>query len=135
MKKSRYIAPFIMSIYACYAGAHDFTSDAVVTPLMSRALEKFPGQVGSMITVEYPPGGKTGQHRHEDAYTFVYVLEGRLEMQIKGGKLTPLGPGDTFFEKPGDIHAVSRNASNSEPARFLVISIKNSEAPGLTPVN
>jgi len=104
-----------------------------VTTLMSKNLTNIPGKEALMITVEYPPGGSDPIHRH-NAAAFVYVLEGSVVMQVKGGKQVTLGPGETFYEGPDDIHIVGRNASNTKPAKFVVFLIKNSGAPVLVPV-
>ncbi len=93
-----------------------------VVSLMSKDLTDFPGKEALMITVEYPPGGADPVHRH-DAHAFVYVLEGSVVMQVKGGKEVTLGPGQTFYEGPNDIHVVGRNGSNTKPAKFLVMLI------------
>jgi quercetin dioxygenase-like cupin family protein len=86
-----------------------------------------------MITVEYPPGGADPVHRH-DAQALVYILEGSVVMQVRGGKEVTLGPGQTFYEGPDDIHVVGRNASTTKPAKFLVMLIKKKGAPVLMPV-
>jgi quercetin dioxygenase-like cupin family protein len=86
-----------------------------------------------MITVEYPPGGTDPVHRH-NAHAFVYVLEGSVVMQLKGGKETTLTPGQTSYEGPDDVHVVGRNASDTKPAKFVVLLIKNKGAPVLVPV-
>ena len=86
-----------------------------------------------MLIVEYPPGGADPVHRH-DAHAFVYVLEGSVIMQLKGSDPVTLRPGQTFYEGPDDIHVVGRNASQTEPAKFLVVFVKNKGAPILTPV-
>ena len=86
-----------------------------------------------MLTVEYPPGAVSTRHRH-NANTFVYVLEGSVVMQVEGGKEVTLGPGQTFYESPDDVHVVSKNASNSQPAKFLVFFVKDKGAPSLVPV-
>ncbi|HEY7334362.1 MAG TPA: cupin domain-containing protein [Bryobacteraceae bacterium] len=91
------------------------------------------GKEGTMITVEYAPGESSAAHRH-NAYTFVYVLEGSVVMQVKGGKEVTLGPGQTFYESPEDIHTVSRNASKTKPAKFLVFMVKDKGAPATVPV-
>ncbi|MCZ4307011.1 cupin domain-containing protein [Zoogloeaceae bacterium G21618-S1] len=101
---------------------------AQVTPLMTQALPDYPGKNGVVITVEYPPGGESPVHRH-NAHAFVYVLEGSIVMGVRGGKTVTLGPGQTFHEGPDDIHTVSRNASRTEPARFLVVLLKNAGEP------
>jgi quercetin dioxygenase-like cupin family protein len=104
-----------------------------VVSLMSKALTDFPGKEVLMITVEYPPGGGDPVHRH-DAHGFIYVLEGSVVMQVRGGKEVTLGPGQTFYEGPDDIHVVGRNASSTKPAKFLVMLIKKKGAPVLVPV-
>ena len=85
-----------------------------------------------MITVEYAPGGSDPIHRH-NAHAFVYVLEGSVVMQLKGGKEITLTPGQTFYEGPNDVHVVGRNASSTKPAKFLVFLVKNKGAPVLVP--
>ena len=108
--------------------------DAKVTPLMSKDLAEVPGKEGLMITVVYPPGASDPIHRH-NAYAFVYVLEGSVVMQVKGGKEITLTPGQTFYEGPNDIHTVGRNASSTKPAKFIVFLVKDKGAPVLVPVN
>jgi len=107
--------------------------EAAVTPLMSKDLPEFPGKEALMIRVEYQPGGSDAIHRH-NAHTFVYVLEGSIVMQVKGGKEVTLKPGETFYEGPNDVHLVSRNASSTEGAKFVVFMLKNKGAPVLVPV-
>ena len=80
-----------------------------VTSLMSKALAENPGKEVLMITVEYPPGSVDPTHRH-NAQAFVYVLEGSIVMQVRGGKEVTLTPGQTFYEGPDDVHVVGRNA-------------------------
>jgi quercetin dioxygenase-like cupin family protein len=100
---------------------------------MSQELAENPGKEVLMITVEYPPGEVDPIHRH-NAQAFVYVLEGSIVMQLKGGKEVTLTPGQTFYEGPDDVHVVGRNASSTKPAKFLVVLIKNKGAPVLVPV-
>jgi quercetin dioxygenase-like cupin family protein len=107
---------------------------AEVKALLTRPLPDLPGKEVAMATVTYPPGGATGPHRH-DSDTFVYVLEGALVMQVDGGKEVTLRAGDTFYESPTDIHRISRNASSTAPAKFLVFAIKNQGVPGTRPVD
>ncbi len=104
-----------------------------VRSLISKDLKDFPGKEGLMIAVEYPPGGADPIHRH-NAHGFIYVLEGSVVMQVKGGKEVTLTPGQTFYESPNDVHVVGRNASNTKPAKFLVFLVKNKGAPVLVPV-
>jgi quercetin dioxygenase-like cupin family protein len=106
--------------------------EAKVTELFSKDLKEFPGKEGLLITVEYPPGNVDPVHRH-NAHAFVYVLEGSIVMQVKGGKEVTLKPGDTFYEGPDDVHTVGRNASKTEPAKFVVFFVKDKGAPALIP--
>jgi quercetin dioxygenase-like cupin family protein len=106
--------------------------EAAVTPLMTKALADMPGKEALMISVEYPPGSKDAVHRH-NAHAFVYVLEGSIVMQVKGGKEVTLTPGQTFYEGPSDVHIVGRNASTTKPAKFLVLLLKGKGAPVLVP--
>ena len=107
--------------------------EAKVTPLLSKDLN-LPGKEGLMIVVEYPPGSSDPIHRH-NANAFVYVLEGTIVMQVKGGKETTLTPGQTFYEGPDDVHVVGRNASQTKPAKFVVFLVKDKGAPVLVPTN
>jgi quercetin dioxygenase-like cupin family protein len=104
----------------------------VVTPLMMKELTDISSKEMLMITVDYPPGGADPIHRH-DAHAFVYVLEGAIVMQVRGGKEVTLKPGQTFYEGPNDIHTVGRNASTTQPAKFLVVLLKNKGAEALIP--
>jgi quercetin dioxygenase-like cupin family protein len=101
--------------------------------LMMRDLIGAPGKEVVMSTIVVPPGANPPPHRH-DAQVFVYVLEGTVIMQVKGGPRVTLGPGGTFYESPTDIHVVSANASKTKPAKFLAILIKDKDKPAYTPV-
>lgn len=94
-----------------------------VAPLMSQDLADMPGKEGLMITVDYAPGAADPVHRHR-AHGFIYVLEGSIVMGVKGGKEVTLTAGQTFYEGPNDVHTVGRNASTTQPAKFLVLLIK-----------
>src|SRR5213593_1695288 len=108
--------------------------ESKVTQVLSKDLTDIPGKEGLMITVEYPPGGSDPIHRH-NAHAFVYVLEGSVVMQVRGGKETILTPGQSFYEGPDDVHVVGRNASQTKPAKFLVFLVKDKGAPVLVPAN
>ena len=123
------VVPAIVAC-SCFAGPYAH-ADAVVTVLLTKPLPELPGKAMEMITVDYPPGSSDPIHRH-DAHAFVYVLEGSIVMQVKGGKEVTLTPGQTFYEGPSDVHVVGRNASSSKPAKFLVVLVKNEGAPILT---
>jgi quercetin dioxygenase-like cupin family protein len=108
----------------------DAAEEPVVTPLLLKELPDISGKEALMITVNYPPGGADPIHRH-DAHAFVYVLEGSIVMQVRGGEEVTLTPGQTFYEGPNDVHIVGRNASSTKPAKFLVVLVKNK---GVEPV-
>src|SRR6267378_3485817 len=119
---------------ACLMSGALVAQEAKVTPLLSKDLTNLPGKEGLMITVEYPPGSSDPIHRH-NAHAFVYVLEGSIVMQVRGGKEVTLTPGQTFYEGPDDIHVVGRNASKTKPAKFVVFLVKNKDAPVVVPAN
>src|SRR3974377_2414495 len=81
-----------------------------VTEVFSKEFTDIPGKEVLMLTVEYPPGGSDPIHRH-NAHAFVYVLEGSVVMQVRGGQQVTLTPGQTFYEGPDEIHLVDRNAN------------------------
>ena len=113
-----------------------FAQQTKVTPLMAQPLPGFSGpeKEGSVALVEFPPGTSSPAHRH-NAHVFVYVLEGSLVMQVKGGQEVTLKAGDTFYEKPDDIHVVSKNVSATAPAKILTFFVKDKGAPATVPAN
>ena len=121
-------------VLVCLISGTLMAQEAKVTPLMSKDLTNLQGKEGLMITVDYPPGSSDPIHRH-NAHAFIYVLEGSIVMQVKGGKEVTLTPGQTFYEGPDDIHVVGRNASKTKPAKFVVFFVKDKGAPVLVPAN
>jgi quercetin dioxygenase-like cupin family protein len=105
---------------------------AKLTELMSKDLTDLPGKEGLMLLIEYPPGSTDPIHRH-NAHGFIYVLEGSIVMQVRGGKEVTLTPGQTFYEGPEDVHVIGRNASDTKPAKFVVVFVKDKGAPVLVP--
>jgi quercetin dioxygenase-like cupin family protein len=131
---TRGLRPLIFSLMlAAGVQAHAEPPGPAVTALMNKALEDFPGKEVLMITVDFPPGAVDPLHRH-DAHGFIYVLEGSIVMGVKGGKEQTLGPGQTFYEGPHDLHTVGRNASKTKPAKFLVFLLKDKNKPAVIPV-
>lgn len=130
----RSVVPTALISLVCLLTVPSVAQNPRVTPLVTKQLAGVPGKEAVMLTVEYPPGGSSSKHRH-NANTFVYVLEGSIVMQVEGGKTVTLGPGQTFYESPDDIHTVSKNASDSQPAKFLVFFVKDKDAPASVPVN
>jgi quercetin dioxygenase-like cupin family protein len=124
----------LILVLVCLVALPLDTQEAKVTPLLSKDLTEFPGKEGVMLTVEYPPGSKDPIHRH-NAHGFIYVLEGSIVMQVRGGKEVTLTPGETFYEGPSDVHVVGRNASQTKPAKFVVFFVKDKGAPILVPTN
>ena len=123
----------LVAVLLCAAAGRLTAQQAEVTPLMTKELADIPGKEALMITVVYPPGGADPVHRH-NAHGFIYVLEGSVVMQVKGGKPVTLTAGQTFYEGPDDIHVVGRSASSTKPAKLLVLLLKNKGAPVLVPV-
>ncbi len=117
----------------CAGGGRPTAQRAQVTQLMTKQLADIPGKEALMITVVYPPGGADPVHRH-NAHAFVYVLEGSVVMQLKGGQPVTLTAGQTFYEGPDDIHVVGRSESSTKPAKLLVLLVKNKGAPAVVPV-
>ena len=107
-------------------------SQTVSTALLSKDIPEFAGKEVVMSTVTYPAGVASAPHRH-DAHTFVYVLEGTVIMQVAGGQPLTLGPGQTFYENPTDVHATSKNASQTQPAKILVFMLKDKGKPATRP--
>lgn len=133
MLKFRTVATLLL-MAAGTASAQQTPPQAHVTSLMTKALADYPGKEAVVITVDYPPGGESPVHRH-NAHAFVYVLKGSIVMGVRGGKSVTLTPGETFYEAPDDIHTISRNASLTEPAKFLVVLMKKSGEPITMPAH
>jgi quercetin dioxygenase-like cupin family protein len=126
------VFPKLIFALACLMSGALLAQEAKVTDLFSKDLTSLPGKEGLMITVEYPPGSVDPIHRH-NAHAFVYVLEGSIVMQVRGGKEVTLTPGQTFYEGPNDVHVVGRNASKTKPAKFVVFLVTDQGAPVLVP--
>ena len=124
----------VFLLLSCAIASASAAEAGRVTELMTKALANVPGKEVTMITVDYPPGAMDPVHRHYGS-AFVYVLEGSIVMQMKGGKKLILHPGQTFYEDPNGIHLIGRNASDTKPAKFLVVLVKEKGAPILVPVN
>ena len=126
----RFAAALSLMILATVSNA---STPGKVEPLILKQLADLPGKEALMITVSYEPGGSDDIHRH-DAHVFVYVLEGSIVMQVKDQPAVTLKTGQTFYEAPDDVHVVGRNASMTEPAKFLVLLIKKINTPPVLPV-
>ncbi|HET9167009.1 MAG TPA: cupin domain-containing protein [Candidatus Angelobacter sp.] len=124
----------LILVLACLTAGTLVAQEAKVTQLLSKDLKNLPGKEGLMVIVEYPPGSSDPIHRH-NAHGFIYVLEGSIVMQVRGGKETVVNPGQTFYEGPDDVHVIGRNASQTKPAKFVVFFVKDKGAPVLVPAN
>ncbi len=87
-----------------------------------------------MTVVTYAPGKSSPPHRHHGP-VFVYVIEGTVELQITGGPLTIVKAGETFYEPPGAVHEVSRNASKTKPAKLIAFIVGKAGTPVTGPAN
>jgi quercetin dioxygenase-like cupin family protein len=132
-KKSAIKMTTISLLLLCLMTSTVAAQELNIATLMSKDLKDNPGKEVVMVTVEYPPGWSDPVHRHY-AQAFVYVLEGSVVMQLKGGEEVTLTPGQTFYEGPDNVHVVGRNASTTRPAKMLVILVKEKGAPILVPV-
>ena len=130
MSYLRYVVLMLSIAFGVVSPLARAADEPVVTPLMLKELADISGKEVLIITVDYPPGGADPVHRH-DAHAFIYVLEGAIVMQVRGGKEVTLTPGQTFYEGPSDVHTVGRNASSTRPAKFLVLLLKDK---GVEPV-
>src|SRR5215467_7004419 len=124
----------MVSMLSIWVEPKEAPKEAKVTTLLSKDLADLPGKEGVMITVEYPPGSSDPIHRH-NAHAFVYVLEGSIVMQVRGEREVTLTPGQTFYEGPTDVHVVGRNASQTKPAKFVVVLVKDKGVPAVLPAN
>lgn len=129
MQSIRKIGTHLLLASGAFLAQHAVAApEPVIGTLMTKALENMPGKEVLMINVDYPPGAVEPIHHH-DAHAFVYVLEGSIVMGVKDGKEVTLTPGQTFYEGPHDIHTVGRNASGTQPAKFIVWLLKDKGVP------
>jgi quercetin dioxygenase-like cupin family protein len=101
--------------------------------LMNQTLSDMAGREVTMLTLDIPAGGGSPMHRHPSAHIFGYVLEGAYKTKLDNGAETVLTKGQTFYEAPGQLHAVSRNASDTEPAKVLVVAVAEAGKPLTVP--
>jgi quercetin dioxygenase-like cupin family protein len=126
-------SPFLFTLFLTLAGGPLTAQHGDVRSLRTTSLDGDPAKELTLITVDYPPGGSSPVHRH-DAQAMVYVVEGAIVMQARGGAPVTVRAGETWYEGPDDVHVVSRNASTSAKARYVVFMVKAKGAPILTPV-
>jgi len=123
-------AGMIFSI-AMPAGAHG--AGEAVTPNFRHAIPNIPGKSLTSVVVDYAPGGASPAHEHaKSAFIYAYVVSGAIESQVDDGPKRIYHAGESFFEAPGAIHRVSRNASDTEPAKLLAVFVADSNDKILT---
>jgi quercetin dioxygenase-like cupin family protein len=123
-----------VAVLVARASARPPAAQETITNLLTKDLAATPGEQVLMYTVDFPPGFSSPIHRH-NAQVFVYLLQGSVVMHVRGGDEVTLLPGQSFYEAPSDIHVVSRNASTTEPAKFLVVLVNKKGAPLVVPAN
>ena len=130
----KFILLLVIAFSSCVTFALDETPPhAEVKPLLQKDFKELDGKQGVMLLVTFAPGSVDAIHRH-NAHAFIYVLEGSIDMQLKGQELVTLKAGETFYESPSDIHVVGKNTSKTEQAKFLVFFVKNKGADVVIPV-
>jgi quercetin dioxygenase-like cupin family protein len=98
----------------------DSTTGEHVTPVLD-----FPWRDGLAVQaarVDYDPDGYSRVHRHP-AGAYVYVIDGSVLFGVDGREPVQLKAGDSFYEPPGALHSVSRNASKELPASFIAFFV------------
>jgi quercetin dioxygenase-like cupin family protein len=104
-----------------------------VTPQFNHALPNAPGKSLIAVTVDYPPGAKSGPHTHaKSAFIYGYIVSGAIQSQVDDQPAKVYRAGESFYEMPGAHHRVSENASDSEPARLLAVFVVDSNDSPLT---
>jgi quercetin dioxygenase-like cupin family protein len=134
MSTFKYSTAVFLTSILCLMTVPLSAQDPTAAALMTKELTDIPGKEVLILTVEFGPGAADPIHRH-DAHGFIYVLEGSVVMQVKGGESVTLTAGQTYYEGPDDVHIVGRNASSTRPARLLAVLLKNKGAPAFVPVS
>ena len=119
--------------YLALAQSQPAVSGVRQTELFKTTMNDVLGRVVTVRRTERDPGNGSGPHRHPGSHTIGYVLEGTYEVKVGDGPLQKLGPGETFYEPPGALHAVSRNGSSTQAVKYLVIQISDPTKPQTVP--
>ena len=98
-------------------------------PFLVQPLADLPGREVRMILLDRPPASASAPHHHPGHHTFGYVIEGTYEIGINGQKTRTLKAGETFYEKPGDIHSVSHNPSPDKGLKIVVFMVADAKNP------
>jgi quercetin dioxygenase-like cupin family protein len=86
----------------------------------------------TVSVVDMPPG-RNGRPHHHPGFVLAYVLEGAIVTKISDQSETTYKTGQMFYEPPGSTHQVSRNASETEPAKLLAMIFAKKGLPLVTP--
>ena len=105
------------------------TAPGGTIPLLTQALPDLPGREVRITLLDRGPGDASAPHRHPGHHTLGYVVEGTYELGINGGPVRTLKAGDTFYEPPGALHSVSRNASKDKPMKIVVFMVADQSKP------
>ena len=97
--------------------------------LFKTTMDDVMGRVVTIRRTERDPGSGSPPHRHPGSHTFGYVLEGTYEFRLNDGPIQKLGPGQTFYEPPNSLHAVSRNGDPTTTVKYLVIQVSDTTKP------
>ncbi|BAO90861.1 cupin domain-containing protein [Caballeronia cordobensis] len=135
MKTKRILLPLLVAMGLALAEvsvAADNAGDSV-KPNFSHAIPNIPGKSLVALEVSYPPGGASMSHRHaHSAFIYAYVLSGQVVSQVEGQPARTYKAGEAFYEDPGAHHLVSRNASQTEPAKLLAVFVVDTKDTALT---
>ena len=127
-----FIAIFAVAAVATAAPAAAQQGETV-TPHFEHDITNIPGKSVVAVVVDYAPGGASPSHIHaKSAFIFAYVVSGAIESQVNDGPKRVYRAGESFFETPGSSHPVSRNASDTEPAKLLAVFIVDTGEMDLT---
>src|SRR5690606_19040314 len=134
MSHTRMLAALLCLACTTAVAAPPSAPAPIVTEVLRQDLPDMPGKDALMLLVAYRPGAVDPVHR-PDAHGLIYVLEGKVVMGVRGGRETTLRPGQAFHEGPEGVHTAGRNASATEPARFLAVRIKHEGTPAGAPAH
>lgn len=136
MRTNAFALPLVVTLVAALAApvvAQEAMPPSKIQQLMKKTLPEMPGRETHVIVIDIPPGGGSPPHRHPGHHIFGYVLEGEYRFKVGDEPEVLLKKGDTFYEAPGVLHAVSRNASKTAPAKLMVVIVAESGKPITVP--
>ena len=133
MKVRSIVRAACAAIVVAIAGPAAAQTGQTVAPQFREAISNIPGKSMVAVVVDYAPDGSTPSHVHaKSAFIFAYVVSGAIESQVNDGPKRVYRAGESFYETPGSHHSVSRNASNTEPAKLLAVFVVDSDDKELT---